>query len=254
MKPFPVLLSIPHGGDQIPSELAMYTVISKRDMLADSDAFTREIYGIKGEVAVVVDTSIARVFVDLNRATNDLPPANPDGIIKSRSCHDVQIYRDEVWHNASLVNILLEKYYHPYHQKIQAALAQNKDLALMLDCHSMEAVGPVIGPDTGIERPAVCLGSRHGQSCSAAMMQRMAGAMRRAFDLREDQLAIDRPFAGGHITKLYGNNPLPCIQIELNRGLYLDSDWLDGCNSQANIEKIHDLRQKFSYALELFFA
>lgn len=252
--PFPVLLSIPHGGDQIPSELEDHVVITKHDMLADSDAFTREIYGIKEDVAFVVDTPIARVFVDLNRTPVDLPPASPDGIIKSQSCHGVQVYRDEIWNNQPLVNTLLEKYYHPYHRKIQSILTQQKNLELMLDCHSMEAVGPVIGPDPGIERPAICLGSRHGQSCSASMIKRMAGAMCRAFDLKEKHVTIDQPFAGGYITRQYGNNPLPCIQIELNRGLYLERGWLDEQNGQPKLDKITQLRQKFRYALELFFS
>ena len=251
---FPVLLSIPHGGDQIPPELSNFVVISKQDMLADSDAYTREIYGIQDQVAFVVETSIARVFVDLNRASTDLPPANPDGIVKSQSCHGVQVYRDEIWLNQSLVNTLLEKYYHPYHLKIQSVLTQHKNLELMIDCHSMEAIGPVVGPDPGIERPAICLGSRHGQSCSPATIKHMARAMCRAFDLEKEQVTIDQPFAGGYITRSYGNNPLPCIQIELNRGLYLEPGWLDGQAIQVNPLIIAELRCKFREALALFFA
>ena len=118
----------------------------------------------------------------------------------------------------------------------------------------MEAVGPVIGPDHGVERPAICLGSRYGQSCTPSLTVHMANAMRRAFDLKADQLTIDQPFAGGYITKHYGHNPLPCIQIELNRRLYLEKGWLDGPTIQVNLQKIAELKQKFRYALELFFA
>lgn len=250
--PFPVLLSIPHGGDQIPPELEDHVVISKQAMLADSDAYTREIYSIKDDVAFVVETMIARVFVDLNRASTDLPPANPDGIIKSQSCHGAQVYRDEIWNDQPLVNTLLEKYYHPYHREIRSILAQHENLELMLDCHSMEAIGPIIGPDPGIERPAICLGSRHGQSCNPVIIKHMASALCRAFDLMKEQVAINRPFAGGYITKQYGNNPLPCIQIELNRGLYLKPGWLDQQNDQSNLDKISELQQKFRCALELF--
>ncbi|SER20420.1 formiminoglutamase [Nitrosomonas sp. Nm51] len=254
MTPFPVLLSIPHGGDQAPPELIRHIVISKQAMLADSDFRTREIYGLSEEAAAVVDTPIARVYVDLNRAPDDLPPANPDGVIKRLSCHGVQIYRDEIWRDQALVHTLLEKYYVPYHQKIQFMLQSRQDLELMLDCHSMEAVGPVIGPDQGAMRPAICLGSRHGGSCSPATVQRFAAIMRRAFELREGQVTIDRPFAGGYITRHYGNNPLPCIQIELNRGLYLDKGGSnDEHAAQIAIQKIVELQQKFRYALELFF-
>lgn len=252
---FPVLISIPHGGDQTPPELVGCVVISRHAMLADSDIFTREIYSLEDEAAVVLDTPIARVFVDLNRAPADLPPANPDGVIKRLSCHGVQIYRDEVWNDQMLVSTLLEKYYYPYHRKIQAVLHSRQDLVLMLDCHSMEAVGPVIGPDHGAARPALCLGSRHGNSCSHATVSRLAAAMRRAFGLKENQVAIDQPFAGGYITRQYGHNPLPCIQIEMNRALYLEA----GCREEDgdvpfNPDKTTLLRQQFRHALELFFA
>ncbi|MCP5245829.1 MAG: N-formylglutamate amidohydrolase [Burkholderiales bacterium] len=254
MTPFPVLLSIPHGGDQIPPELDGFVVISEHDMLADSDAYTREIYGIQDDVAFVVETSIARVFVDLNRALTDLPPANRDGIVKSQSCHGVQIYRKEIWHDQRLVSMLLENYYHPYHRQIQSILAQNNTLELVLDCHSMEAIGPVVGPDPGVERPAICLGSRHGQSCSSAMIKHMARAICRAFNLKKEQVTIDQPFAGGYITRCYGNNPLPCIQIELNRGLYLETGWLDRQAIRNNLQVIAEFRYKFREALALFFA
>ena len=254
MRPFPVLLSIPHGGDQIPPEVVEHTVISRHAILADSDVFTREIYGIKEDVAVIVDTQIARVVVDLNRDQFDLPPSNPDGVVKHISCHGAQIYRDELWRDRSKVNQLLECYYHPYHRNIQSILNSRQDLELMLDCHSMEAVGPVIGPDQGAKRPAICLGGRYGQSCGFPMINSLASALRQAFELTTDEVIIDEPFAGGYITRRYGNNPLPCIQIEMSRGLYLDSDWLTEHNGQPNLNKITDLRQKFRYALELFFA
>ncbi len=254
MRPFPVLLSIPHGGDQIPPELIENIVITREAILSDSDASTREIYGISDDVAVVVDTPIARVFVDLNRKPDDLPPANPDGVVKQMSCHGVRIYRDELWHDQYRVNRLLENYYYPYHQNIQSILYGRHDLKLMLDCHSMEAVGPVIGPDQGVKRPAICLGGRYGQSCSLPMINALAAAMRRAFKLSASEVTIDQPFAGGFITQRYGNNPLPCIQIEMNRGLYLDADWLTERDGKPDPKKIADLRQKFRYALELFFA
>ena len=38
---YPVLLSIPHGGDQIPPEVAEYVSLTEREMLAYGDVFTR---------------------------------------------------------------------------------------------------------------------------------------------------------------------------------------------------------------------
>jgi formiminoglutamase len=83
----PVLLSIPHGGTQQPPELAGRVCLSEEKLFDDSDAFTREIYDLGGEVIRVVTTEIARAFIDVNRAPDDRPPANPDGVIKSATCY-----------------------------------------------------------------------------------------------------------------------------------------------------------------------
>lgn len=258
MRRYPVLLSIPHGGDRIPPEVDAYTQLSAHDLLADSDAFTREIYAISDEVAYVAEASIARAFVDLSRPVTALPPEQPDGVIKSHTCHGVPVYRDALWRDQALVDALthdlLTKYYYPYHRTLETRLAQSDDLALMIDCHSMEAVGPKIGPDCGVARPTICLGTRFGESCSASIARHMAHALRRAFGLRADQITIDEPFAGGYIIRHYGHNPLPCLQIELNRGLYLDQTREGRWRYRINQEKIAQMRQQFSDALALFFA
>ena len=253
---YPVLLSIPHGGDQIPPEVAEYVSLTEREMLADGDVFTREIYGIREKTAVVVDTPIARAFIDLNRAATDLPPGNPDGVIKSHTCHGVPVYRSDIWNDGQLVNNLIEKYYFSYHHQLQDQLEryQQRHLVLMLDCHSMEAVGPKIAPDSGVERPSICLGNRSGKSCDTAMTQHMAQSLRRAFELSADQITINKPFAGGYITRHYGNKPVPCLQIELNRGLYLDQTEQGDWDFRINPAKTAEMREKFSFALELFFS
>jgi len=254
MERYPVLLSIPHGGDRIPPEVADQVVLSERDLLADGDAFTRDIYGIRDEVAVVVDTSIARAFIDLNRVADDLPPGNPDGVVKSHTCHGVPVYRNAIWNDEQFVNSLLNKYYFSYHRQLQEQLILNQDLVLMLDCHSMEAIGPKIGPDSGSERPAICLGNQSGKSCGETMTQHMARSLCRAFDMGAAQVTINRPFAGGYITRHYANKPVPCLQIELNRRLYLDRTGQGEWDFRINPVKIAEVREKFSLALKLFFS
>ena len=127
MYQYPVLLSIPHGGDRIPPEVDAYTQLSAHDLVADSDAFTREIYAISDEVVYVAEASIARAFVDLNRPITALPPEQPDGVIKSHTCHGEPVYRDALWRDQTLVDALvhdlLTKYYHPYHRTLETQLA-----------------------------------------------------------------------------------------------------------------------------------
>ena len=85
-EPLPVVVSVPHGGRERPPELDGAVALDDTDLFADVDAFTDTIYGVSGRVAHLEIASIARTFVDLNRAPDDLPPANPDGVVKSGTC------------------------------------------------------------------------------------------------------------------------------------------------------------------------
>lgn len=253
MSKFPVLISIPHGGTRMPEEIADRVCISPKDQFDDGDAFTREIYGIKDDVIHLVDTDIARVFVDLNRETTDLPPKNPDGVVKSQTCHGKPIYFPGKELDPDSIETLLQKYYVPYHQKIRDILRKTNTVQLILDCHTMEPVGPEISPDPGKKRPKICLGSRRGESCPMNTVQLLASSFQKTFQLKDSEITIDQPFSGGFITKTYGNKPISCIQIEMNRILYLSDPWFDRAQLAVDPARLAELREKFKKTLNQFF-
>ena len=76
MSKLPFFISIPHGGTETPDEVEERICISQADVLEDGDSFTREIYDVTEDVQHIIKADIARAFVDLNRAEDDLPPAN----------------------------------------------------------------------------------------------------------------------------------------------------------------------------------
>ena len=115
IKNLPVLLSIPHGGKKIPPQLKDRVILLPENILEDIDAFTREIYDLGEKVTEVIFTNIARTFVDLNRAPDDLPSQNPDGVIKSHTCFGKAIYQNGLEPDEALTQILLKDYYYPYH-------------------------------------------------------------------------------------------------------------------------------------------
>ena len=158
MGKFPVLLSIPHGGNKTPAEIRDKLCITEHDIFWDIDPFTHDIYDLNNHVIEVIKTNIARTFVDVNRSTSQMPPRIPDGLIKSVTSFKKPIYCKGMFPDGGLISTLIKKYYEPYQKKIETAL-QCKEIRLGLDCHSMLAEGPPIARDRGKRRPLICLGN-----------------------------------------------------------------------------------------------
>ena len=253
MGKWPVLLSIPHGGEDIPEEIAGSFALERKDILLDGDSFTREIYGIHDHVEAVLETPIARAVVDLNRDLSDRPPENPDGVVKSHTCVGKTVYLPNHFPQSHEIEALIEKYYTPYHQKIRAILDNHENIKIALDCHTMEAVGPEISPDPGQKRPVFCLGSNHGKSCPIDQVKKLAGCLEKTFDLEPKDIQIDSPFSGGFITRSYGEKRIPWIQIEMNRALYLKEPWFNATEFTVQSERLIELKDRFQHALSSFF-
>lgn len=254
MSPLPVMISIPHGGTGRPAELDGRLSITDRDLFADSDPFAVQLYDLADKAERVVRGEIARAFVDLNRSLRDLPPDNPDGMIKSVTFHGRPIYLDGMEPDEDLRRRLVGLYYLPYHRSIQRGMRE-LDLQLCLDCHTMEPVAPRIAPDpAGRERPTFCLSNRHGQTSSPEMIRLLASCMAESYGVDPEEISINDPFHGGHITTTYGNNPVPWIQVEMNRSLYLAEPWFDSESLSMDDARLRDLNRRFGDALETFFA
>ena len=253
MNKLPVLLSIPHGGTKRPSELDGHLCITERDKFNDSDPFVAEIYGLGDKVQRVIKTDIARAFVDLNRSLQDLPPKNPDGLIKNSTCYDKPIYLKGKEPDDSLRKMLIEMYYKPYHRQIQKSMSE-LDLQLCLDCHSMAEFAPSISPDKdNAARPLFCISNQDGKTSSHEMIELLAECICKSFLIDEKDVKLNEPFKGGHITRTYGNNPIPWIQVEMNRNMYLDEKWFDSEKLVIDKSRLASLNEMFSKTLNLYF-
>jgi len=242
--PYPILISVPHGGTLTPPELADRVVLSVADLFDDIDPLTREIYACADLVTRWQGAEVARTFVDLNRRRDDLD--NPDGVIKKTTCFGVPIYATEP--DPTLIEKLLVRYYDSYHEAL-ARHAGDERVAVLVDCHSMLAVGPRISPDTGKPRPMICLGDRNGTTCPPELTDALADSLRRAFGLGDDQVVCNQPFSGGHITRHYAGNPKPSLQIELNRALYLAAPWFEPETRRVSPTRIAELAGMFGSGL-----
>jgi formiminoglutamase len=204
----PILLSIPHAGTMIPRELESLARIATDDIIKDGDEQAAEIYlPLRDDVVHVESTDIARAFVDLNRAPDDF---RKDGVIKTHTCWDVPIYVSAP--DDELVAKLLQRYYDPYHERLRE-LALAGHVRVGVDCHTMAAVGPPVGPDPGQARPVACVSDADG-TCDRAWTEELATQLTESLG---GEVRINDPFKGGYITRTHAAH-LPWLQLEVSRG------------------------------------
>ncbi len=210
----PLLLSVPHAGLDVPDEVRDLVVLPLDEIARDGDVGAREIYDIAHAVGGYVTTPIARAFVDLNRAPGD---RSPDGVVKTHTCWNVPVYARQPGEDR--VRELLSHHYHPYHSRLES-LAAGGRFVLGVDCHTMAAEGPPVGPDPGRKRPRICLGSGDG-ACPPGWMSLLEDCFLKAFG---PDVTRDDPFRGGYIVRRHGAG-MPWVQLEMSReGFAPDAD------------------------------
>ena len=201
----PILLSIPHAGLWIPADVKDICILTEQNVVKDGDEWAAEIYlPLKSSVAAMVTTDIARAILDMNHAEDD---RRKDGIIKTHTCWDVPIYKQPP--SEKVVQSMIERYHRPYHIELTRLSAEVK---LGIDCHTMAAKGPPVGPDPGADRPRICLSNGDG-TCPQEWIESLASCLEKAF---ETKVCINHPFKGGYIIHAHAEE-LPWMQLELSR-------------------------------------
>ncbi|MFN3241921.1 MAG: N-formylglutamate amidohydrolase [Planctomycetota bacterium] len=201
----PLLLSVPHAGLQVPDWLRERCLLDDAQLVADGDVGAGQIYDLRDRVAAFVSTPVARAVLDMNRAPDDQERA--DGVVKTTTCWQEPVWRTPL-EPADVARLL--ELHTDYHQRLLAAPTA---VFAGVDCHTMSDVGPPIGPDPGVRRPAVCLGHVGGASCDRTWVERLRDAFAAHFG---GDVTIDEPFAGGYITRTHGQR-MPWVQVELSR-------------------------------------
>ena len=229
---YPFLISIPHGGIAIPPLVADRFALAPQEVTYYSDPDTRALYHFGSAAMAVIDTSVSRMVVDLNRPPLPPPPHDPDGVIKVRTFDGRPVYRTGRFPDMHMIHRLMMEWYFPYHQRIDELIDQN-GIQIAFDCHTMLPFGSAEQKDAGRKRPLICLGNNGDHrglavnggiiTCPEPWVQALAGEFRRELfsGFPEDVVAINNPFSGGFISNAhYWRKGIPWIQIEINRSLY----------------------------------
>ncbi|MBU9713549.1 N-formylglutamate amidohydrolase [Evansella tamaricis] len=262
-KKLPILISVPHGGLTIPSFIRDKCLLSEKDILLDCDTWSNYLYDFKNDVEEFMETDISRIVVDLNRSIDDMPPTNPDGIIKTKTVDGKTVWNTFSGELSEIeIKEIIDRYYKPYHIKLERA-SNNPHVLLGIDCHTMLDIGPVKNSNSWEKRPIFCLGNRGSLtgeikhepiSAPSELILKFKSLLEKKFanfislPLGEDVplVTINDPFSGGYITKHHGQKGLiPWVQLEINRSLYLpSSDLLSIEPSQLDLARMKEIKTR----------
>ena len=233
----PLVFNSPHSGAYYPQTFLAGSRLDPLTLRKSEDCFVDALFDFALDYgAPLLRAHFPRAYLDVNREPYELDPRMFDGrlpaFVNSRSMRVAgglgtiarivgdqhEIYRGKLTVDEAFARI--ESLYKPYHRTLRSLLqAQHRrfGFALLIDCHSMPSSG--LHRDDA-QRADIVLGDRFGTSSAPVFVEALDDALRD----RGYRVSRNRPYAGGFITEHYGSpvNAIHAIQIEINRGLYMD--------------------------------
>ena len=244
----PILIDTPHSSGHAPFHVladmlgeAAHNPESRQERLnhlfKQGDPHTDEMFYIPN--AHVVNAVVSRFVVDLNRLRD---AGGMNGVIKVTDFDAKSLYCEGFEFTKELLDERLARYYDPYHNTLDRILEKH-DIAYFISGHAMAANGPLIGPDIGTQRPAICIitngdlqGNRLSQkehnSIPAEIANNLVEILNKHFkDIIANsdvpkRVSINDPFNNAGIAKRLSDprhkNMVPGFGLELNQNLYLE--------------------------------
>ncbi|MFH0830660.1 MAG: N-formylglutamate amidohydrolase [Parcubacteria group bacterium] len=213
----PLVVSIPHSGTWIPPE-AKGHIETGRILLIDTDLLTDQVYAAVAQLGSSVQTCVSPYVVNVNRGyTKPGLPIIPQQLLSGQATllkPFPSIQRRK----------LLAYYYQPYHAALQHLITEalkRFGFALVFDGHSLDRKGMVHTKDPGERRADIVIGDNHATAAHPSVTRAIETYLSKA----GYEVALNRPYAGGHITRAYGSpgKRVHVIQIELVKSLYCHS-------------------------------
>jgi N-formylglutamate deformylase len=240
----PFIFASPHSGRLYPPSFVGASRLSPLFLRRSEDAYVDELFqAVPGFGSPLLMAQFPRAYVDANRAASeldnqmfdaalplDVDPPGPRvaaglGVIPRVVRDGVEIYRSKL--DPADAAERLERLYRPYHDALTALVQETYRVfgcAVVIDCHSMPSVPA---------GPAIVFGDCHGASLSLTLLRHIE----RAFEASGFSTIRNAPYAGGFTTHLYARREsgVHALQIEINRGLYLDEDRIEKAERFAEV-------------------
>lgn len=246
----PLVFDSPHSGVDFPRDFKHSC--TKTDIKQTSDYYVDDLFAAAPDHnAVLLAAKFPRAYVDVNRAIDDIDPSLlnlPDdetfewpfkegikptqrsaagiGLIRRLVRPGVPVYERPI--GAAVILERIKKYYIPYHQTLSDLVEDahyRYGKSWFIDCHSMppesavpkRAIGFVHNRAAAVD---ICLGNRDGTTCAPEFVH----LVREFFEDKGYTVSVNDPFKGVELIARHGMPAIGrnALQIEINRGLYMD--------------------------------
>lgn len=221
----PILISLPHNGTGIPSDILNLMYPYAREV-QDTDWYLDKLYSFTHtNNFTVLSPKFSRYVIDLNRASDNsslYPGSNNTELCPTSQFDNKPLYLDQNFPTLADINKRTHQYWHPYHQALQSELERLKQLhpvVVLFDAHSIASRVPRFFEG---ELPDFNFGTNDGKSCSDDLLHKI----KHDLELDGYSSVYNGRFKGGFITRHYGNpaQGIHSIQLELSQATYMNED------------------------------
>lgn len=229
----PVLFDSPHSGAVYPGD---FRVLVPMPILRQAeDSYVDELFAEAPRFgATLLCALFPRTCIDANRAVDDIDPRVIDGpwptlmrpsarsggglgLIRTLCRPGMPLYAGRL--PAAEVAARIERFYHPYHAEVAAAINANVaafGASWHVDCHSMPSCAAAAD---------FVIGDRDGTTSERGFVDLVARTLRGL----GYAVALNHPYKGVELVRRYGKpgRGRHSIQIEISRRLYMDEETLE---------------------------
>jgi len=246
---------------QVPDELSGYEAVSEFDLFIQSDTCANDLFYFNSNVADTIKTDISRLFIDVDKPYTALP-SDGGGVVKKTTLYGKPVYHEDMFPDEIAIANMLRRYYFPFHDSIKNTINAGA-IELILECHTMMAVGPKLSSDPGKPRPLVQLehmiplNDTVVNTCEETLACSLLEYFEKSF-YKEDgtiaqRYAIKRGASDGFILNSFGKGRIPIIRISISRALFLNDTYFNSDYLRVDELRIQQLKKLIWSAVEKFF-
>jgi N-formylglutamate deformylase len=255
----PLLVSVPHAGTEIPSDLReVFT--DKALRVEDTDWHLEKLYAFATDLgASLIAPRYSRYVIDLNRPPDNqpmYPGSNNTELCPARAFTGEAIYKTAP-PDAAEMERRKSLYWQPYHTALAAELARLKSVhgyALLWDGHSIKSELPWLFEG---KLPDLNMGTANGTSCDSSLEDALQATLDKACSSAVSprdafSYIFNGRFKGGYITRTYGNpaQHIHAVQLEMCWRIYMQEFTPNQENFALDSERVNQLAPVLSALLQ----